>query len=390
MMILISFSMVSAYDNLAHGFSITPPSGWSIEENTSEGVIVMFRDIPSGSTISVVGEEASYSLLELVAIMKQTLTDYYENYTFVSEGSREIGGLDCYEIVYTNTYLGINWKNKLVFFVDLGKYFLVTCSAVESQYANYSLDFENCIETFRITGAQQDVPVGNSSSISCELSSTTIRPGESVTYSGYIFPSRSEVTVYLKYSNDNGETFINFDSVETNSVGFYSATSTWEGAGLVIIQSYWNGDEEYRGANSSIQTLRIEEEGEFEPTTPEPIEPEAKLPQTGITLSSEWIAIILSIGGLAAGAGTWVFRTNSERKRNKILFNKLMEDIDDVYSRFRMNTLRCEAELYKYKDQVLEDFKQGMINEEKYKILDERINNYLKDIIKKHGKEKKS
>jgi hypothetical protein len=64
-----------------------------------------------------------------------------------------------------------------------------------------------------------------------------------------------------------------------------------------------------------------------------------------------------------------------------------MEDIDDVYTRFRMNTLRCEAELYKYKNQVLDDFKQGLIDEEKYNILDERINNYLKEIKEKSAKE---
>ena len=125
-----------------------------------------------------------------------------------------------------------------------------------------------------------------------------------------------------------------------------------------------------------------------EPATPEPTEPTTTEPISGITLSSEWVAIILSIGGLAAGAGTWTFRTHHARKRNKILFNKLMEDIDDVYSRFRMNKLRCESELYKYKNHVLEDFKQGMIDEEKFNILDERINNYLKEIIEKNAKDR--
>ena len=64
-----------------------------------------------------------------------------------------------------------------------------------------------------------------------------------------------------------------------------------------------------------------------------------------------------------------------------------MEDIDGVYSRFRLNTIRCESELCKYKNEVLDDFKQGLIDEEKYKILDERINKYLKEIIEKNAKE---
>ena len=100
--------------------------------------------------------------------------------------------------------------------------------------------------------------IKTSSSISCELSSTTLRSGEIITYSGSISPPLSGVTVYLQYSNDNGETWNTIDSVETNSNGFYSTTSTWTGIGSVIIESYWNGDEEYEGASSPIQMLEIE------------------------------------------------------------------------------------------------------------------------------------
>jgi hypothetical protein len=107
-------------------------------------------------------------------------------------------------------------------------------------------------------------------------------------------------------------------------------------------------------------------------------------------ISVEWIAVIISLCGLTAGAGGWLFRNYSARKRHKILFTKLMEDIDDVYTRFRMNTLRCETELYRYKNQVLEDFKQGLIDEEKYNILDKRIDSYLKEIEEEKAKERKS
>jgi hypothetical protein len=109
-----------------------------------------------------------------------------------------------------------------------------------------------------------------------------------------------------------------------------------------------------------------------------------------IVISVEWIAVITSLCGLTAGAGGWLFRSYSARKRHKILFTKLMEDIDDVYTRFRMNTLRCETELYRYKNQVLEDFKQGLIDEEKYNILDKRIDSYLKEIEEEKAKERKS
>jgi hypothetical protein len=109
-----------------------------------------------------------------------------------------------------------------------------------------------------------------------------------------------------------------------------------------------------------------------------------------IAISVEWVAAIISLCGLTAGAGGWIFRSYSARKRHKILFTKLMEDIDDIYTRFKMNTLRCETELYRYKNQVLEDFKQGLIDEEKYNVLDKRIDNYLKEIEEEKTKERQS
>ena len=109
-----------------------------------------------------------------------------------------------------------------------------------------------------------------------------------------------------------------------------------------------------------------------------------------IDLSIEEISTIISLCAVSVGAGGWLFRKYSARKRHKILFTKLMEDIDYIYTRYKMNTLRCETELYKSKNQVLEDFKQGLIDEEKYKLLDARIDNYLKEIEEKTAKERSS
>lgn len=67
-----------------------------------------------------------------------------------------------------------------------------------------------------------------------------------------------------------------------------------------------------------------------------------------------------------------------------------MDEIDDVYTRFKLNTLRCEAELYKIKDQVLDEFTQGMIDEEKYNTLNTRIDDYMKEIKEKIAKERES
>lgn len=57
-----------------------------------------------------------------------------------------------------------------------------------------------------------------------------------------------------------------------------------------------------------------------------------------------------------------------------------MQGVDDVYIRFKMNARRCEAELLRLKDQVMDEFKQGMITEDNYQVLEQRIEEYLRVI----------
>jgi hypothetical protein len=95
----------------------------------------------------------------------------------------------------------------------------------------------------------------------------------------------------------------------------------------------------------------------------------------------EQLAAIISIGGAGAGLIGWMVSIQRGRTRKKMLFKGLLEGVDDIYTRFKMNARTCEAELYKYKNQVLEEFKQGMIDENSYDILNTRIEKYLEDII---------
>jgi len=67
-------------------------------------------------------------------------------------------------------------------------------------------------------------------------------------------------------------------------------------------------------------------------------------------------------------------------KRRKVLFKKLMDEVDAIYSRFKMNAVQCEAELYKLKNEVLDEYKEGTIGEDKHNILEQRIEKYLKEV----------
>ena len=45
-----------------------------------------------------------------------------------------------------------------------------------------------------------------------------------------------------------------------------------------------------------------------------------------------------------------------------------------------MNAIQCEAELYKLKDEVLDEFKEGMLDEDNHNILEQRIEKYMKEV----------
>jgi hypothetical protein len=147
-----------AYENMEYGFSVNPPDGWSIEE--MHGLIaVQFTDVNTlydSSSISVAVAETTDSLSQFISSAKTTFANSIENYNLVSERSRVIGGLDCYEVVVTFTYAGRGLKAKQVYFVEFGKSFVITYTAIESQYENSLLDFENSLSTFRITAPQHE------------------------------------------------------------------------------------------------------------------------------------------------------------------------------------------------------------------------------------------
>ena len=105
-------------------------------------------------------------------------------------------------------------------------------------------------------------------------------------------------------------------------------------------------------------------------------EPEA----TGTAWSIERIATLITIGGATVGVVGWMLRTRSERRRRAILYKELLQGVDGIYTRYKMNARQCEAELYRFKEQMINEFKQGMITEENYNVLDGRIEEYLAEI----------
>ena len=90
---------VYAHDNIKYGFSMDPPSGWIIQEQT-EPIIVSFKDDSnSGVAINVVvGDSYGATLEQVVTASRDYLSTLPESYRPVTEGVRVVGRLNGYQL----------------------------------------------------------------------------------------------------------------------------------------------------------------------------------------------------------------------------------------------------------------------------------------------------
>jgi len=77
-----------------------------------------------------------------------------------------------------------------------------------------------------------------------------------------------------------------------------------------------------------------------------------------------------------------VLNTRKQRRKKSVMFREYLSEIDSIYTNFKMNAHQCEAELLKIKEQIMQEFKDELIDPEKYTILDKRLEDYLREIRK--------
>jgi len=148
-----------AYVNRTHGFSINPPSGWTVDESGAFGTVVIFYGPVMPETggkinINIVAGTTNLTLDQYVSAGKLQLASSLTNYHLVSEGSRNIGGLDGYELVGTFTQGAFNFKNKQVIFVERGRGYIITFTALPTNYDNYLPTLEESLQTFKLLGPE--------------------------------------------------------------------------------------------------------------------------------------------------------------------------------------------------------------------------------------------
>jgi hypothetical protein len=158
-----------AYVNRTHGFSINPPTGWTVNDTgVSPPVVVFFYEPVMPETggkinINIGVETTSLTLNQYVAASKSQYASVFLNFNLVSESNRNIGGLDEYELVFTLTYMPganvsnthtFNFKQKQVIFVEKGKAYILTFTALPTNYEDYLPAFEESLQMFKMLGQE--------------------------------------------------------------------------------------------------------------------------------------------------------------------------------------------------------------------------------------------
>ena len=93
------------------------------------------------------------------------------------------------------------------------------------------------------------------STITCEISSSEIAFGESITVSGNVSPPRTGAEVTLTYTISNGSSLTRATTMDES--GLYNDTFTPDIVGAWEVKASWMGDEQYAGAESPPKSFTV-------------------------------------------------------------------------------------------------------------------------------------
>jgi len=94
--------------------------------------------------------------------------------------------------------------------------------------------------------------------------------------------------------------------------------------------------------------------------------------------------LVLAVAIVAAGGLIGVFLFKS-RKRNAL--SGYLTKIDSTYNQYAVDRIECRTQLERLKSDAIEMLKKGKIDEGHFLMLDEKISQYLKDLIQTTAKE---
>jgi hypothetical protein len=137
-------------------FSINPPIGWTVDSSGAYGTaVILYGPTDSNFRINmnIIVEATSLSLSDYVSSTKSQLSTGLTNYQLVSEISTTIGGVAAYELVNTFTQGSYNIEDKQDILVQNQKAYVITSTALQTNYATYQPAFDESVQTFKLTAS---------------------------------------------------------------------------------------------------------------------------------------------------------------------------------------------------------------------------------------------
>ena len=246
---------------------------WEIyadDEDFANGVLMIVHQMPYNETLpakypveTIVENKGDCDLFSYVAasIMKAGGLDvvllYYESGAHMNVGVRlshtphDVRG-EAYYVTYNSIqyYMaectGDNWENGW----RVGE-----CPDDLEHASVQIITLENC-EQWAPGQVSASYKTLASSTISLIISSTYIIQGSTITLSGQLSPTlqNKTVTIYIKINN---LPWTVLGTVTTDSNGRFTYVWNAEAAGIYYIRASWSGDNNYTGADSSIQNVTV-------------------------------------------------------------------------------------------------------------------------------------
>ena len=143
------------YVNSTNQFSINPPLGWTVDSSGAFGTtVILYGPTDSNFRINMnlIIEATSLSLSDYVSAAKSQLSSSLNNYQLVSEASITIGGVAADELVNKFTQGSYSIEDKQDILVQNQKAYIITSTALQSNYATYQPSFDESVQTFKLTG----------------------------------------------------------------------------------------------------------------------------------------------------------------------------------------------------------------------------------------------
>ena len=143
------------YVNEDYGFGLNPPEGWTINLNTSDPVkffcpdqndyqvhIAVKKPVLSNDTL----EDAVNQLIEFYT------ETFFENFALISSQSKQINGLNAYELVYSEGRQPNLLQHKQMLFEKVNGTYIYTLTyiALVRDYNRYVSVVDQCINSFTL------------------------------------------------------------------------------------------------------------------------------------------------------------------------------------------------------------------------------------------------